>query len=99
MATLTTDLSKDDSIPYFVWDEPMTVGELRHRLATGSPAEVQRLLGRILREARDPDVWLFTTPSEVLANWAGIRQNLGLRKAFWEFLFGQWRQEGLLGHE
>jgi hypothetical protein len=53
-----------------------------------------RLLGRILREARDPDVWRFTTPAEVIAEWPVLQRYLGRRRAFWEFLLGRWRQGG-----
>src|SRR5262245_32579701 len=95
-APLTTDLDRADAVPYFLWDEPMTVAELRERLRTASPPEGARLLGKILREARDPDVWRFTTPVEVARRWAELAPHLGRRKGFWEFLLGSWRAEGLL---
>lgn len=66
---LSTDLSDPDSVPYFLWDEPMTVAELRHRLARASRPERTRLLAKILREARDTEVWAFTTPQEVQRRW------------------------------
>ena len=92
---LTTDLTGDDSIPYFLWDDPMTLRELRVRLEQ-SEAERVRLLGKILREAREPDVWLFTTPAEVNRRWHQLERHLGRRRAFWEFLLDQWREQGLL---
>ena len=36
---LTTDLNDPEGVPYFLWDEPMTVGELRRRLSDSSSAE------------------------------------------------------------
>lgn len=93
---LSTDLDRDDAIPYFLWDDPMTVAELRHRLATASEPERVRLLGKILREARDPDVWRFTTPEEVRAQWDALSRHLGRRRAFWEYLLARWREAGLL---
>ncbi len=36
---LSTDLGNPEAIPYFLWDEPMTVRELRNRLATASHPE------------------------------------------------------------
>jgi hypothetical protein len=93
---LSTDLRDPDACPYFLWDEPMTNAALRERLGTASPGERARLLGKILREARDTDVWLFTTPAEVAQRWGVLAPHLGRRRAFWEFLLGQWRAEGLL---
>lgn len=93
---LSTNVHDPDAVPYFLWDEPMTVSRLRERLRTASPAEATRLLGKILREARDTDVWVFTTPAEVATRWERLVPHLGRRRSFWEFLLGRWRQDGLL---
>ena len=95
---LSLDLDDPQAIPYFLWDEPMTVAELSRRLQAVSRPERLRLLGRILREARDTDVWRFTTPAEVVASWPELQAYLGRRRAFWEFLLGRWRDLGLDGH-
>jgi hypothetical protein len=92
---LTTDLSSDDAIPYFLWDQPMTVAELRRHLS-GSPEERLRYLGTILREAREPDVWRFTTPEEVVREWTRLEPRLGRRRDFWRFLLAKWRELGLV---
>jgi len=97
--TLTTDLDRDDAVPYFLWDDPMTVAELRTRLRTASHAERTRLLGKILREARDPDVWRFTTPNDVAVEWDALSRHLGRRRAFWEYLLRRWREQGLIRDE
>jgi len=44
---LTTELTDSASVPYFFWDEELTVAELRHRLAEGSDWERDRLLGKM----------------------------------------------------
>lgn len=93
---LSTDLDDPGAVPYFLWDEPMTVGELRRRLAEGSQPERRRLLGKILREARDTEVWRFTTPAEVASRFDELAPHLGKRRAFWEFLLGEWKRQGLL---
>jgi hypothetical protein len=93
---LSTNLSDPDAVPYFLWDEPMTVSALRERLRTASPPEATRLLCKILREARDPDVWLFMKPEEVASRWHELSPHLGRRRPFWEFLLGRWREEGML---
>ncbi len=93
---LSTDLDDPDAIPYFTWDEPITVAEVKRRLRESSPPESARLLGKILREARDTDVWKFTTPAEVQRRWPEIEKHLGRSRPFWEWLFGRWRELGLL---
>ncbi len=94
---LSTDLGSPQSIPYFLWDEPMTVAEFRRRLQTASLAEQTRLLAKMLREARDTDVWQFISPAEVWQRWPALSPQLGRRRGFWEFLLGAWQREGLLG--
>ncbi len=93
---LSSHLDDPDVIPYFLWDEPMDVAELRRRLRTATASEQSRLLGKILREARDTDVWRFTTPSQVAARWNEVSVHLGRRRAFWEFLLARWREDGLV---
>lgn len=93
---LSSNLENPGSVPYFLWDEPMTVAELRRRLESGSQAERTRLLAKVLREARDTEVWRFTTPEELGRRWGELAPRLGRRRAFWEFLLGEWRRHGLL---
>lgn len=93
---LSTNLSDPESIPYFLWDEPMTVGELRERLESGSRPERTRLLAKILREAKDTEVWAFTTPEELQRRWEALAPHLGRRRKFWEFLLSEWKRHGLL---
>jgi len=93
---LSTDLSDPSSIPYFLWDEPMTVAEFRDRLRSGSAPEQARYLGKLLREARDRDVWRFTSPAEVARRWHELEKHLGRSRAFWTYLFAEWRKAGLL---
>lgn len=75
----------------------MTVSEVRVRLREASEPERLRLLALILREARDPDVWLFVAPEEVFRLWPQLAARLGRQRAFWEFLLERWKQLGLVG--
>lgn len=95
--SLSTDLDDPAAVPYFLWDDPMTVAEFRRRLKTASPAEQTRLLAKLLREARDSDVWKFTSPEAVWRSWPAIARHLGRRRGFWEFLLDRWHKEGLIG--
>jgi hypothetical protein len=93
---LSTDLDDPSAVPYFLWDEPMTVAELKAKLQASPPAESVRLLAKILREARDTEVWRFVSPHEVARRWVELAPHLGRRRSFWEFLLGRWRAEGLI---
>lgn len=93
---MTVDLGEEDQRPYFLWDEDVSVRELRERLAGPDLHERRRLLGKLLREARDVDVWLFVSPSDVAREFPVIRHRLGRRLPFWEFLLGGWRRLGIL---
>ena len=90
---LSTDLDDPEAFPYFLWDDPMTNRELRERLKSASPPERMRLLGKILREARDTEVWRFTTPREVADSWPALSRHLGRRRAFWLFLLTVWHRQ------
>ena len=96
MGPLTTDLSRDDGRPYFLWDEDLTLGEFRRLLRDGPPEERDRLLGKLLREARDTDVWAFVTPREVADALPRIARRVGRRLDFWSFLIQGWQRDGLL---
>jgi len=96
MPLLTTDLSREAERPYFLWDENRTVGEFRQALTAADPAERRRLIGKLMREARDSDVWVFVTPGEVWAEFEALRPYLGRRRAFWDYLLGAWHADGLL---
>jgi|SRR5262245_12276649 len=78
--SLSTDLTDPSAVPYFLWDEPLTVAEFRRRLRTSAPAEQIRLLAKLLREARDTDVWKFTSPEEVWRKWPDLYLHLGRRR-------------------
>lgn len=91
MRPLTTNLDDEGHRPYFLWDEDVSVRELKDKIAAAEAGERARLLGKVMREARDPDVWRFTTLDEVRALWPGIVRHLGRRRAFWEYLLSVWR--------
>lgn len=93
---LSTNLELPESVPYFLWDEPMTVGELKYKLRSASEDERMRLLGKVLREARDTDVWMLTSPHEVASLWRKLERHLGRRRGFWKFLIGRWQEMGLI---
>lgn len=96
MRPLTVDLNAREGRPYFLWDEDISVGELRQVLEDGSEYERVRLVGKMLREARDIDVWEFMTPAQVAEMLPKVGRRLGRRAGFWRFLIDGWRADGLL---
>ena len=93
---LTTDLSRGELRPYFLWDEDVSSDELRTILAGPDSHRRDQLMGKILREARDIDVWTFVSPKEVARVLPLLGRRLGSRRRFWEFLIQGWRSDGLL---
>ncbi|NOU33010.1 MAG: hypothetical protein HOO96_34340 [Polyangiaceae bacterium] len=96
MRPLTVDLREEHLRPYFLWDEDISVGELRKALAGTDGPERDRLLGKMLREARDTDVWTFVAPRDVKEALPRIGRRLGRRAAFWTFLIEGWTSDGLI---
>lgn len=80
------ELVRDDVRPYFVWWVDITTGELRQRLQSTDPEERAYWLGAMLREANSRDVWLFTTPERIRAEWQLLVRHLGRSRAMWAWL-------------
>jgi hypothetical protein len=99
MRPLTLDLSDGSKRPYFFWDEDVSIDELKSALRDGPSALRERLMGKMLREARDIDVWRFMTPVEVARALPALGRRLGKRRPFWEFLISGWREDGILRGE
>jgi hypothetical protein len=97
MRPITVDLTQGHLRPYFLWDEDVSIDELRARLNGDDEPDRLRLMAKMLREARDTDVWRFITPRDVAQALPAMRRRLGRRFPFWEFLIDGWRRDGLLG--
>lgn len=93
MQPLTADFD-DDARPYFLWDEDTTVAEFRRAIERAAARERYRLIGKLMREARDNDVWRFVTPDLVWQHLDEIRPYLGRRRDFWEYLLQGWHRDG-----
>ena len=96
MRPLCNDLAAEDKRPYFLWDEDISLREFRQRLDGPDPKERLRMLAKLMREARDTDVWAFVKPQDVADALPLLARRLGRRQAFWDFLMDGWRRHGVI---
>ncbi len=90
------DLSRDEIVPYFMWDYRYTVGQIKQILAEGEEARKIWLMAKILRDARYTDVWKFITLKKFLEYRERLLPRLGREKKFWEFMYSQWIKHGIV---
>jgi len=95
LVQFSDDLDDPAAVPYFTLHSPMTVAEVRQRLADASDPERDRILALVLREAKDRDVWKLTTPEEVVERWGDVEPHLGARRGLWALRLNQWQEQGL----
>jgi hypothetical protein len=91
-----TDLTDGSAVPYFLWDESLSLDELRRRLAGDDEEERVRLTAKVMREARFDEAVGLVPVAEIVADYPRLRRNLGRRLAFWDFLIAEWRSLGLV---
>lgn len=96
MRPLSADFTEVDKRPYFLWDEDISIREFKQRLGGDDATERLRMLAKLMREARDTDVWTFITPQEAADAMPLLARKLGRRQAFWEFLIDGWRRHGVI---
>lgn len=96
MARLSTNLEDPTVRPYFLWDEDTTVAQLRSAIEQSEPEEWARLVGKLMREARDTDVWHFVEPRAVWERLTLLDRYLGRRRAFWHYVLDGWHRDGFL---
>ena len=88
---MVTKQQIEDTIPYFSWDKHWTIREIRKRL---SGEQSINTLAWIMREAKICDVWIFVSPSTVIANFNELKNQLGRKKDFWEYILHEWQKLG-----
>lgn len=96
MRTLSDDLTDPQTRPYFIWDEDVSLRQFEDRLHSQNEKTRLQALAKLLREARDIDVWRFVTPQEVADALPSLERKLGRRQAFWSFLMEGWGRLGIV---
>jgi len=82
--------------PNFLWDEPLTRGDLKKLLDGQNEEECVYYAAKILREARFEEVWDYLSPTFLASHWERLRRRLGRKQRFWEFFYATWREHGLI---
>jgi len=91
------DLSRDDIVPYFMWDYRYTVGQIKEMLAADDEDQRIWLMAKIMRDARYSDVWKFISLKDFLKYRERLMNgHLGREKGFWQFMYSQWLKHGIV---
>ncbi len=94
--TPSQHLTDPQGRPYFLWDEETTLEDFRRQLAQPSPHLRAAALGKVMRQGKPDDVFLFATVQEVRSLWPLLLPYLGQTRAFWSWLLQQWEAKGLV---
>ena len=96
MRPLSSGFTEVDKRPNFLWDEDISLREFKARLAGPDASDRIRMLAKLMREAKDTDVWRFITPQDAADALPLLTKKLGRRQAFWDFLIEGWRRHGVI---
>jgi hypothetical protein len=93
---LGTDLSDPETRPWFLWDEHLSVRDLGAILAHERRPRRVELAAKVMREARDDQLWQFLPAARVVARYVDLAPRLGRRRPVWDCLLAAWRRPRLL---
>ena len=82
------------SRPYFLWDCDLTLDQFRKGLEDPDPEVRAYLVGKLMRQAKPDDVFLFVRPRQIRELWPRLARYLGRTRAFWSWLFDTWEGQG-----
>jgi hypothetical protein len=87
-------LTDAQSRPYFLWDCDLTLDQFRKGLEDPDPDVRAYLVGKLMRQAKPDDVFLFVRPREIRELWPRLTRYLGRTRDFWSWLFDTWEAQG-----
>lgn len=76
--------------PYFLWDVDMTLEEFKASLADPDEQVRAYLVGKLMRQAKPDDVFLFVSVDTIRELWPSLERYLGNRRAFWKRTLDAW---------
>ena len=80
--------------PYFLWDMDMDLDGFRVRLADPDLRIRAYFAGKLLRQAKPDDVFLFISAEEIALLWPRLKTYLGRTGPFWAWFLEQWEAMG-----
>ena len=83
--------------PYFLWDSELTLDQFRRALVDPDPEVRAYFVGKLMRQAKPDDVFLFVTPGVVRELWPRLHRYLGHSRDFWTWLFETWAAKDRAG--
>ena len=80
--------------PYFLWDTEMSLDDFRRALRHDDLAVRAYFLGKLMRQAKPDDVFVFVSVNEIRELWPDVQKYLGRSAAFWSWLLETWESQG-----
>jgi hypothetical protein len=80
--------------PYFLWDDDLTLEQFRKRLRDSDVQVRAYFVGKLMRQAKPDDVFLFVRLGEILELWPELERYLGRSRAMWRWLLDRWTESG-----
>jgi len=80
--------------PYFLWDVDMTPEWFRAGLRDPDLDVRAYLVGKLMRQAKPDDVFLFVRLKDIVELWPRLERFLGRSLPMWRWLLERWREEG-----
>lgn len=76
--------------PYFVWEEDLTLDELRRRLSDPDPETRRYWYGVVLRQAKPDDSIVLLGRESIRVMVPKLAGQLGRMEPFWQWLTSRW---------
>lgn len=68
----------------------MTLEEFNERLRSKDPDVSAYFYGKLMRQAKPDDVFLFVDLAGIRKNWSNLQRHLGDKRAFWKWILEEW---------
>lgn len=75
--------------PTFLWDNDLTLSELKARLVSPDVEVRAYWIGTVMRQAKPDDALTLVAVSEMREHWPKLARYLGRERPFWEWYLAQ----------
>jgi hypothetical protein len=80
--------------PYFLWDCDLTLEQFERGLDHPDPEVRAYLVGKLMRQAKPDDVFVFVRLADITDLWPRLERFLGRSAPMWRWLLERWREDG-----